>query len=71
MISAYIYYQNRKSPLIKYSENKENLENLPFVFDISEAGISDFYSNAILSPIRNEPSISVIELNKNKYLSLL
>ena len=67
LISAYIYYQNRKSPLIKYSENKENLENLPFVFDISEAGISDFYSNAILSPIRNEPSISVIELNKNKY----
>ena len=67
LISAYICYQNRKSPLIEYSEPKNNLENLPFVYDLSEAGINDLYSNSILNPIRIEPGITDIEVNKNTF----
>ena len=67
LISAYIYYQNRKSPLMKYSEAKDDLEISPFVFDISEAGINDLYTDTILAPLRIEPRITDIELNKNKF----
>lgn len=65
LISSYIYHQNNQSPLIKYSEPKNNLEILPFTFELSEAGISDTYSSSILSPVRIEPRISGIELNNN------
>ena len=67
LISAYIYYLNRKSPFMKYSLDMPNLEKTPFVFDLSEAGISDMYSNTILNPLRIEPAITDIELNKNRF----
>ena len=67
LISAYIYYQNRISPLMEYSEPKNDLENLPFVYDLSEAGINDLYSNTILNPVRIEPGITNIEVNKNTF----
>ena len=67
LISAYIYYQNRKSPLMKYSEAKNDLEISPFVFDISEAGIGDLYANTIFAPLRIEPRITDIEMNKNRF----
>ena len=51
---------------MEYSKNKDNLENLPFSFDISEADIGDIYINSILSPIRIEPRVTDIELNKNE-----
>ena len=66
LISSYIYHRNNISPLMGYSQNKDNLENLPFSFDISEAGINDIYINTILSPIRIEPRVSNIELNHNR-----
>ena len=66
LISAYIYHQNRYSPLMNYSEDKNNLENLTFKFELSEAGINDIYLDTILSPIRMEPRVTEIELNKNR-----
>ena len=66
LISAYIYHQNRYSPLMNYSEGKNNLENLTFKFELSEAGINDIYLDTILSPIRMEPRVTEIELNKNR-----
>ena len=67
LISTYIHYLNRKSPLMSYSLDKPNLEKIPFVFDLSEAGISDMYSNTILNPLRIEPRITDLELNKNRF----
>ena len=66
LISSYIYHQNNISPFMEYSQNKDNLENLPFSFDISEAGINDIYINTILSPIRIEPRVCDIKLDKNR-----
>ena len=67
LISTYIHYLNRKSPLMSYLLDKPNLEKIPFVFDLSEAGISDMYSNTILNPLRIEPRITDLELNKNRF----
>ena len=66
LISSYIYYQNRHSPLMNY-EPKNNLINLPFKYDLSEAGINDYNLGTIMSPIRIEPKIEIIELNKNNF----
>ena len=69
LISSYIYHQNNISPFMKYSEKDKsgnNLEQLPFLFELSEAGINDIYINTILSPIRIEPRVSNIELDKNR-----
>jgi len=66
LISSYIYYQNRHSPLLK-CEPKKNLTDLPFKYDLSEAGINDLYLGIILKPIRIEPRIKIIELNKNNF----
>ena len=67
LISTYIYHQIKKSPLIKYSETKSGLENIPFLFELSEAGIFDYYSDIIFTPIRIEPKISYIEFNSNYF----
>ena len=70
LISSYIYHQNRKSPFMKYIDNvnqtNSDLVDLPFSFVISEGGINDIHSSIILSPIRMEPRITNIELNKNR-----
>ena len=67
LISTYIYHQIKKSPLIKYSQTKSGLENIPFLFELSEAGIFDYYSDIIFTPIRIEPKISFIEFNSNYF----
>ena len=59
LISSYIYYQNRHSPLIAYKP-KDNLISLPFKYDLSEAAISDLYLGTIIKPIRIEPRIEII-----------
>ena len=66
LISSYIYYQNRHSPLMNYKP-KNNLINIPFKYDLSEAGINDYNLRTIMSPIRIEPKIEIIELNKNNF----
>ena len=79
-ISTYIYYQNRNSPLMKYrkknnhkknkelkeKENSEDLEFMPFVFNLSEALIDSKYVGIIFSPLRNQPRIDEIKMDKNR-----
>ena len=79
-ISTYIYNQNRNSPLMKYrkknnhKKNKEleekkssdDLEFIPFVFDLSEAFIESKYVGIIFSPLRNQPRIDEIKMDKNR-----
>ena len=67
LISTYIHYLNRKSPLINYSLDSPNLIKTPFIFDLSEAGINDMYLNTIINPLRIEPRITDIEMNKNRF----
>ena len=69
LISVFIYYQNKTSNLMKYikkSNNEENLEIIPFVYDLSEAGIENSFANVILSPLRVEPRINEIRLSRNR-----
>ena len=78
-ISIYIYYQNKNSPLMKYikkkkdkkgknlkeKENSNELENIPFVFDLSEAKIDSQHAGVIFAPLRNEPRVNEIKMTKN------
>ena len=65
LISAYIYYQNRNSPLMNYINKSNELEIIPFEYNLSEAIIEEKYAKVILSPVRIEPRISKIKLIKN------
>ena len=65
-ISTYIYYQNKNSPLMDFSKVSEDLVRVPYTYELSEAGINDLYFDIILKPVRIEPRIEDIELNKNK-----
>ena len=64
--SAYIYYQNKHSPLMKF-EKSEELVDMPYTYELSEAGVNDRNSDIILRPIRVEPRIEDVELNKNNF----
>ena len=48
-------------------KNSDNLIKLPFIYELSEAGIDDSYLGIILKPIRIEPRVSVIRMNKNNF----
>ena len=65
-ISTYIYHQNKNSTLMDFAKASENLVRLPYTYELSEAGINDIYLDIILKPVRIEPRIEDIELNKNK-----
>ena len=47
------------------SEEENNLQKLPFDYDISEAGIINKYANIVMSPLRIEPRIDGIKLSRN------
>ena len=69
LISVFIYYQNKNSNLMKYSKksnNGEDLEIIPFIYDLSEAVIENRFAGVVLSPLRIEPRINEINLGKNK-----
>ena len=68
LISVYIYYQNKYSPLIEFThESREGkkLSIIPFEYNLSEAVIDSNCSSIIFSPIRIEPRIEHIKMNKN------
>ena len=76
LISVYIYYQNKYSPLIEFThESREGkkLSIIPFEYNLSEAVIESDHSSIIFSPIRIEPRIEYIKMPKNflKETSLL
>ena len=69
LISVYIYYQNKNSNLMKYTKNSNNgedLEEIPFVYDLSEAAVKNLFAGIILSPLRIEPRINEIRLIRNE-----
>ena len=68
LFMVYIYYQNKKSPLIKYiheSNKDKKLSIIPFEYNLSEAVIDSNFSSIIFSPIRIEPRIENIKMYKN------
>ena len=67
-ISVYIYYQNKNSTLMKYrkiSNVEENLEIIPYEYDLSEAEIEYNLLDIVMSPLRVEPRIDEMKLHKN------
>ena len=94
LISVYIYYQNKNSPLMKYisknsneknnnEENKDNkigekndkkeeedkpeLADVPFDFNLADANLINRFANSVLSPVRIEPRISQITMTQNNF----
>ena len=67
LISSYIYNQNRKSSLMKFSDDSPNLAKLPYIYELSEAAINDLYMGTVLKPIRIEPRVCGIRMNKNDF----
>ena len=94
LISVYIYYQNKNSPLMKYisknsneknnnEENKDNkigekndkkeeedkpeLADVPFDFNLADANLINRFANSVLSPVRIEPRISQITMSHNNF----
>ena len=67
LISVYIYYQNKYSPLMEYihkSSTNSELSIIPFEYNLSEAAIDSDFSSIIFSPIRNEQRIEHIKMSK-------
>ena len=64
-ISVYIYYQNKNSPLMQYTKEKNELQKMPFVYNLSEAEIENNNIRFVLSPVRIEPRIEEINISKN------
>jgi len=71
IISVYIYYQNKNSPLMKRIKKEENkyddlyYEYLPFTYDLKGACIEGRFANIIVAPIRIEPRIEKINFCQN------
>ena len=67
LISVYIYSQIKNSPLMKYikeSNNNKELEVIPFSYDLSESAIEGENSNLVFAPLRIEPRIEELKMNK-------
>ena len=79
LISVFIYYQNKNSPLMNYINPNENKDNekkemplvlIPFTYELSGAMIEGRFSNIVFSPLKIEPRISNIVLDKNNLREL-
>ena len=64
---VYIYYQNKNSPLMKYTIPSDNLATIPFTYDLRGACIEGRFSYAVLSPLMVEDFISKIFLKQNNF----
>jgi len=70
-ISVYIYYQNKKSPLMQYRDevrdnnNKVILSGIPFKYDLTGAVIESDMTGIIFAPARIEPRINEIVMSQN------
>ena len=68
VISVYIYYMNKNSSYMKYRHNLNNqneLKEIPYTYDLSEAGIKNDYARIVLAPLRIEPRVDKIKISKN------
>ena len=62
---VFIYYQNKNSPLLKYTLPSENLSTIPFSYDLQGALVEGRFSSAIIAPLRVGDLISNIYLKLN------
>ena len=74
LISVFIYYQNKHSPLMDYikpnknindEENEDSLGYIPFTYELDNALIEGRFANIILSPLKIEPRISNVVISRN------
>ena len=68
LISVYIYYQNKNSPLMKYytqKENRKDLTAIPFIYNFNGATIQSEYTPIIMTPSRIEPRITILDIGYN------
>ena len=71
LISVFIFYQNENSPLMTYSkeEEKDDLVNIPFTYNLGDAYIEGKYAATVLSPCKLS-NISKIVLVRNNLREL-
>ena len=74
LISVFIYYQNKHSPLMDYikpnknindEENEDSLGYIPFTYELDNALIEGRFANIILSPLKIEPRINNVVIARN------
>ena len=70
LTAIYIYYQNEHSPLMNFMEKKkdsdeQDLTPIPFAYSLRGAFVEGRFSNTIISPIKLEPKISVVNFGQN------
>ena len=68
LISIYIYYQTKHSPLMKYctqKEKKNDLIAIPFTYNFNGGTIQSEYTPIIMAPSRIEPRITILNLEYN------
>ena len=70
LTAIYIYYQNEHSPLMNYTKPKVDssgveLVPIPFAYSLRGAFVEGRFSNIIISPIKLEPKISVVNFGQN------
>ena len=62
---VFIYYQNKNSPLLKYTEPKEDYAEIPFVYDLRGGCLEGRFAYGIISPLRIGDFITKIFLKQN------
>ena len=68
---VFIYYQNKNSPLLKYTiPSEEGYATIPFVYDLRGACIEGRFSHVVLSPLMIQDFISKIFLKQNNFREL-
>ena len=67
---VFIYYQNKNSPLLKYTIPSEGYATIPFVYDLRGACIEGRFSHVVLSPLMIQDFISKIFLKQNNFREL-
>ena len=64
---VYIYYQNKYSPLLPYTQPLENYATIPFVYDLRGACIEGRFSHTIFLPLMVQDFCNKIFLKQNNF----
>ena len=67
---VYIHYQNRHSPLLKYTQKLDDYAIIPFVYDLRGACIEGRFSPVVLAPLMVQDLYSKIFLKQNNFREL-
>ena len=64
---VYIFYQNKYSPLLPYTQPLENYATIPFAYDLRGACIEGRYSHSIFIPLMVQDFCNKIFLKQNNF----